>query len=88
LEDEYIEQASHFDVTDLPDGVHCKSDDDCPCSYCKNDSTKTAPYLCQAAKPGICCKTDKDCKVNGAGSYCEAYKPQSGTKSMPWKCHL
>merc|ERR1712086_759114 len=75
-------------VTGLPSGVDCKTDDDCPCSYCKNDKTKTAPYLCQAAKPGICCKTDTDCKANGAGSYGQTYKPKSGTASMPWKCHL
>jgi hypothetical protein len=74
-------------TSSLPDGVNCKTDADCPCSYCKNDKTKTAPYLCQAAKPGICCKTDADCKVNDPASYCETYKPASGTKSLPWRCH-
>merc|ERR1712072_1360376 len=76
------------DDTGLPGGVNCKTDKDCPCSYCKNDSTKKAPYLCQQPKAGICCKVDADCKVNGPGSYCQTYKPKSGTASMPWHCHL
>merc|ERR1711934_43126 len=75
-------------VTGLPSGVNCKTDTDCPCSYCKNDKTKTPPYLCQTPKPGICCKVDADCKTNGAGSYCQTYKPKSGTSAMPWHCHL
>merc|ERR1712025_1402798 len=64
-------------VKGLPGGVNCK-----------NDKTKTPPYLCQTPKPGICCKDDADCKANGPGSYCQTYKPKSGTASMPWHCHL
>merc|ERR1711959_765105 len=75
-------------ATSLPGGVNCKTDADCPCSYCKNDKTKTAPFLCQTPKAGICCKDDADCKANGPGSYCQTYKPKSGTASMPWHCHL
>merc|ERR1712216_402628 len=75
-------------VKGLPGGVNCKTDTDCPCSYCKNDKTKTPPFLCQTPKPGICCKDDADCKANGSGSYCQTYKPKSGTASMPWHCHL
>jgi hypothetical protein len=56
----------------------CKSDADCPCSYCMNDKTKTAPFQCHPAKPGVCCKADKDCP----GSYCVNYHGPP-----PYHCH-
>merc|ERR1712072_463207 len=41
--------------------AQCKTDADCPCAYCMNDSSKKPPYFCHAQQPGVCCKTDKDC---------------------------
>merc|ERR1711907_288734 len=62
-----------------PEPTHCKTDSDCPCSYCMNDKTKTAPYSCHPATPGVCCTTDKDCP----GSYCVNYPG----KTPPFHCH-
>merc|ERR1711907_237685 len=62
-----------------PEPASCKTDSDCPCSYCMNDKTKTAPYACHPATPGVCCTTDADCP----GSYCVNYKP----KVPPFHCH-
>jgi len=43
-----------------------------------NDASKKAPFQCHAAKPGICCKIDKDCP----GSYCVNYHGPP-----PYRCH-
>merc|ERR1711998_228507 len=59
-------------------GDTCKTDADCPCSYCMNDKSKTPPYQCHADMPGTCCKTDKDCP----GSYCVNYHGPP-----PYHCH-
>jgi len=56
----------------------CTTSDDCPCSYCMNDSSKKAPFMCHDPLPGVCCKTDKDCP----NSYCVNYHGPP-----PYLCH-
>merc|ERR1712139_303753 len=40
--------------------THCKSDKDCPSSYCMRDPTKKAPYMCKDCGPN-CCNSNADC---------------------------
>lgn len=56
----------------------CKTDADCPSSYCANDLTKKPPYMCHACGDN-CCLTDKDCPT----SYCV----NDPTKMPPYMCH-
>jgi len=58
----------------------CKTDVDCPCSYCMNDPSKKAPFHCHGDSPGkgFCC-ADKDCP----GSYCM----DGSSKKPPFRCH-
>lgn len=56
----------------------CKTDADCPSSYCANDPTKKPPYMCHACGDN-CCLTDKDCP----SSYCV----NDPTKMPPYMCH-
>merc|ERR1712166_261609 len=45
--------------------INCKTDSDCVTpwynSFCMNDATKKAPYLCKVELPPTC-KSDKDCQ--------------------------
>ena len=60
-------------------GAHtCKTDKDCPSSYCMDDKTKQPPYQCHSCGVG-CCNSDADC----AGSYCM----MDSTKKPPFVCH-
>lgn len=56
----------------------CKSDVDCPSSYCMNDATKKAPYMCHTCGDA-CCLIDADCP----SSYCA----RDPTKMPPFFCH-
>lgn len=56
----------------------CRTDADCPSSYCVNDKTKSPPYQCHSCGD-LCCLTDKDCP----GSYCS----NDPTKMPPYVCH-
>lgn len=56
----------------------CKTDKDCPSSYCQNDKTKKPPYTCHLCGDN-CCLTDSDC----SGSYCV----NDPTKTPPYFCH-
>ncbi len=60
----------------------CEADSDCPAgSYCMNDPTKVAPYVCHGTVSSTCiCITDKDCP---GGSYCM----NDPTKVAPYVCH-
>merc|ERR1712072_1020293 len=58
--------------------THCKSDKDCPSSYCMRDPTKKAPYMCKDCGPN-CCNSNADCP----GSYCM----EDSTKTAPYTCH-
>jgi len=64
--------------TEAPLLGSCKTDADCPSSYCKNDPTKQAPYQCHLCGDE-CCEDDTDCD----GSYCI----NDPTKMPPYFCH-
>jgi hypothetical protein len=58
--------------------TQCKSDSDCPSSYCMKDDSKKPPYTCKDC--GLnCCNSDEDCP----SSYCMMDK----TKTAPFTCH-
>lgn len=65
-------------LSEVAPAANCKTDADCPCSYCMDDASKKPPYLCHAPTPGVCCKTDKDCP----NSYCVNYHGPP-----PYRCH-
>merc|ERR1711865_469215 len=75
LLDKYLPDAPELNATTT---TQCTSDADCYCSYCMNDASKKAPYLCHAPTPGVCCTIDKDCP----NSYCVNYHGPP-----PFKCH-